>query len=55
MLFVHPWDLVDLRAAPIPWHCRLGTGARALDALREVIRLFRGRGARFGTMGELVA
>jgi peptidoglycan/xylan/chitin deacetylase (PgdA/CDA1 family) len=55
VLFVHPWEFVDLRRAPIPWDCRAGTGPRALAALREVIRLFRGRGARFATMRELAA
>jgi peptidoglycan/xylan/chitin deacetylase (PgdA/CDA1 family) len=53
VLFVHPWEFVDLRGAPVPWDCRAGTGARALESVREVIRLFRGRGARFGTMRDL--
>jgi hypothetical protein len=55
VLFVHPWEMVDLRAAPLPWHCRLGTGARALDALGEVIRMFKARGARFLTMRDLAS
>ena len=50
VLFVHPWEFVDLSTAPIPWHCRAGTGTRALTALSEVIRLFRGQGVRFVTM-----
>jgi peptidoglycan/xylan/chitin deacetylase (PgdA/CDA1 family) len=52
VLFVHPWEFVDLRAAKVPWDCRAGTGPRALAALREVIALFRGRGARFVTMRD---
>jgi peptidoglycan/xylan/chitin deacetylase (PgdA/CDA1 family) len=52
MLFIHPWELVDLSAERLRWDCRAGTGARALDAVREVIRLFRGAGARFGTVRE---
>ena len=55
VLFVHPWEFVDLRRAPIPWDCRAGTGERALAALAGVIGLFRGRGARFLTMRELAA
>lgn len=55
VLFVHPWEFVDLRAAPIPWHCRAGTGPRALTALSEVIRLFRGQGARFITMRHVLS
>lgn len=55
VLFVHPWEFVDMKGAPIPWDCRAGTGARALAALREVIALFRERGARFLRMRELPA
>jgi peptidoglycan-N-acetylglucosamine deacetylase len=55
VLFIHPWELVDLRGEPIRWDCRAGTGARARDAVREVIRLFRARGMRFGTMQEWAA
>ena len=47
VLFVHPWEFVDLRRAPIPWDCRVGTGERALASLREVVRLFKADGARF--------
>lgn len=50
VLFVHPWEMVDLRNAPIRWDCRAGTGPRALAALAEVIDLFRRRGDRFGTV-----
>jgi peptidoglycan/xylan/chitin deacetylase (PgdA/CDA1 family) len=55
MLFIHPWELVDLRSERLRWDCRAGTGPRALAAVREVIELFRGRGARFGTVREYVA
>ncbi|MSR36314.1 MAG: polysaccharide deacetylase [Gemmatimonadetes bacterium] len=53
VLFIHPWELVDLRGEKLRWDCRAGTGPRAIEAVREVIRLFKGRGARFGTMREL--
>lgn len=52
VLFIHPWELVDLRGEKIRWDCRAGTGPRALAAVREVIRLFKGRGARFGKIAE---
>lgn len=52
VLFVHPWEFVDLRRAPIPWDCRAGTGAHALRSLREVIRYFREAGGRFLRAGE---
>jgi hypothetical protein len=52
VLFIHPWELVDLRSERLRWDCRAGTGPRALEAVREVIGLFRERGARFGTVRE---
>ena len=52
VLFIHPWELVDLRGEKLRWDCRAGTGPRALAAVREVIRLFRGVGGRFGTVRE---
>jgi len=52
VLFVHPWELVDLRRAPIPWDCRAGTGPGALERIREVVALFRERGARFLRISE---
>ena len=55
VLFFHPWELVDLRGEPLRWDCRAGTGPRALAAVREVIHLFRGRGARFGTVADWAA
>ena len=55
VLFFHPWELVDLRAERLRWDCRAGTGPRALAAVREVIHLFRGCGARFGTVADWAA
>ena len=49
VLFVHPWELVDLTGEPIPLDCRFATGRPALRALREVVALFRARGDRFVT------
>lgn len=53
VLFIHPWELVDLSGERIRWDCRAGTGARALAAVREVLRLFQEQGARFGTASDL--
>lgn len=47
VLFFHPWEFVDLTAAPIPYDCRFRTGQPALDDLRETIGHFRRRGAEF--------
>lgn len=55
VLFLHPWELVDLRGERLRWDYRAGTGPRALAAVREVIHLFRGCGARFGTVADWAA
>jgi peptidoglycan-N-acetylglucosamine deacetylase len=53
VLFVHPWEFVDMTSQAIPWHCRMGTGEHALASLRETIRTLRARGGRFLGMDEL--
>lgn len=55
VLFVHPWEFVDLTNEKLRYDCRFRTGAFALRALREVIALFRARGAEFLSMRELAA
>ena len=55
VLFVHPWEFVDLTQEKLRADCRFRTGAFALRALREVIALFQRRGDTFVTMGELAA
>jgi len=47
VLFVHPWEFVDMTRAPIPFDCRFRTGRPALDDLAATIAFFRRRGARF--------
>ena len=53
VLFVHPWEFVDLTKTDLRYDCRFRTGAFALRALREVIELFQRRGATFLPMREL--
>jgi len=55
VLFVHPWEFVDLRRERLRLDCRFRTGDIAVRCLRDVIRSFRARGARFVTMSELAA
>lgn len=55
VLFVHPWEFVDLTRERLRYDCRFRTGDVALRCLREVIASFRARGARFVTMRELAA
>lgn len=47
VLFVHPWEFVDLTGARIPFDCRYRTGEPALADLAAVIRTLRKAGARF--------
>ena len=55
VLFVHPWEFVDLRQTNLRFDCRFKTGDTALACLRDAIRFFKNRRARFGTMRECVA
>jgi hypothetical protein len=38
----------------IPWHCRMGTGAHAIDALDGTLGMLAARGARFTRMDALL-
>jgi peptidoglycan/xylan/chitin deacetylase (PgdA/CDA1 family) len=53
VLFVHPWEFVDLRRERIRYDCRFKTGAEALASVGEVLRSYAERGARFVLMREL--
>jgi peptidoglycan/xylan/chitin deacetylase (PgdA/CDA1 family) len=53
VLFVHPWEFVDLTHEKLRYDCRFRTGDVALRCLREVITLFQSRDAQFVTMREL--
>jgi peptidoglycan/xylan/chitin deacetylase (PgdA/CDA1 family) len=55
VLFVHPWEFVDLTRQKLRYDCRFRTGPVALSCLREVIESFVARGAEFVPMRELVA
>jgi peptidoglycan/xylan/chitin deacetylase (PgdA/CDA1 family) len=53
VLFVHPWEFVDLTRERLRLDCRFRTGEPALRAVKEVVALFRTRGATFVRMSEL--
>ena len=55
VLFVHPWEFVDLRRERLRIDCRFRTGETGLACVRDVLRSFAARGARFRTMRELGA
>jgi peptidoglycan/xylan/chitin deacetylase (PgdA/CDA1 family) len=53
VLFVHPWEFVDLTRERLRLDCRFRTGDPALRAVLQVVSLFRARGATFLRMREL--
>jgi peptidoglycan-N-acetylglucosamine deacetylase len=55
VLFVHPWEFVDLRREKLRYDCRFRTGDVALRCVDDVLRSMQSRGARFRTMRELGA
>ena len=55
VLFVHPWEFVDLRRERLRLDCRFRTGDVALECIRTVLRDYRARGAHFARMAELAA
>lgn len=55
VLFVHPWEFVDLTRERIRYDCRFRTGTKALRCVGEVLSRYRRSGARFVPMRELAA
>ena len=53
VLFVHPWEFVDLRREKLRLDCRFKTGDIALACVREVLESYAARGARFVRMRAL--
>jgi peptidoglycan-N-acetylglucosamine deacetylase len=53
VLFVHPWEFVDLRRERLRLDCRFKTGDIALRCVRDVLRSYARRGARFVRMDAL--
>jgi peptidoglycan/xylan/chitin deacetylase (PgdA/CDA1 family) len=53
VLFVHPWEFVDLRRERLRIDCRFRTGDTALRCVGDVLESYANRGARFVRMREL--
>lgn len=53
VLFVHPWEFVDLTREKLRFDCRFRTGSPAILALQSVVRLFKSRGDRFCRIDRL--
>ncbi|MGC4116772.1 MAG: polysaccharide deacetylase family protein [Myxococcales bacterium] len=54
VLFVHPWEFVDLRRERLRLDCRFRTGAEAERTVASALRLLRRHGATFRRMRELL-
>lgn len=52
VIFVHPWEFVDMSGTPIRIDCRFNTGEKALENLRTLIRAFKAENYRFFTLKE---
>lgn len=55
VLFVHPWEFVDLRREKLRLDCRFKTGDVALACVADVLASYGRKGARFVRMRELGA
>ena len=54
VLFVHPWEFVDLRRERLRLDCRFRTGEPAAQAVSAALRLLRRHGASFCRMKDLL-
>ncbi|AKB75916.1 Polysaccharide deacetylase [Methanosarcina lacustris Z-7289] len=52
VLFVHPWEFVDMSGLPIRLDCRFNTGEKALKNLETLIRTFKIENYHFLTLKE---
>ncbi|HEY3383966.1 MAG TPA: polysaccharide deacetylase family protein [Vicinamibacterales bacterium] len=53
VVFVHPWEFVDLTGERLRFDCRFKTGEPARDCLRETIRVLKRRAPRFVRMRDI--
>ena len=53
VLFVHPWEFVDLRRERLRLDCRFKTGDVALECIAQVLESYKRAGATFVRMREL--
>ncbi len=52
VLFVHPWEFVDMSKTGIRLDCRFNTGEGAVKSLSALIRWFKAEGYRFMTLRD---
>lgn len=54
VLFVHPWEFIDMSKTDIRLDCRFRTGDKALQCLSEWITLLKRKGYQFKKMQEML-
>jgi peptidoglycan/xylan/chitin deacetylase (PgdA/CDA1 family) len=52
VIFVHPWEFVDMSKMPIRPDCKFNTGEKALKNLRVLIQTLKAQNYRFLTLQE---
>ncbi len=52
VIFVHPWEFVDMSALPIRLDCKFNTGEKAFQNLKILIRASKAENCLFLTMEE---
>lgn len=55
VLFVHPWEFVDLQKEDLRFDCRWRTGDYSLNAIAETITSLQNRGASFNLLRTILA
>ncbi len=52
VIFVHPWEFVDMSNTPIRLDCKFNTGEKALQNLKTLIRTLKAQNCLFFTLQE---
>lgn len=55
VLFVHPWEFIDLQNEKLRFDCRWRTGEFSLNAIAETIDFFQKKGASFQTLNSMLS
>ena len=55
VIFVHPWEFIDMSNTPVRFDCKFNTGIKALENLKAIIRRLKSKGYRFLSTRERVA
>lgn len=52
VIFVHPWEFVDMSKMPIRLDCKFNTGEKALENLKTLIHAYKAENCLFLTLEE---